>query len=71
MSNRLRRINNSAIAGVCGGFAYWLSIPTWIVRVVWILFTLAGGAGIIIYFLLALLMPRWKEDPLDYKDICC
>lgn len=70
MDRKLRKINNSALFGVCSGFAYWLGVPTWVIRIIWCLFTLAGGAGIIIYILLALFMPSWKEDPEDYEERC-
>ena len=71
MPRKLRRINKSAIAGVCSGFAYWLEIPTWIVRVLWLMSAFAGGTGIVIYLILAIFMPRWKEDPQDYDELCC
>lgn len=70
MGRKLRKINNSVFFGVCAGFAYWLGMPTWLLRLIWCLFTLAGGAGIIIYVLLAIFMPRWPEDPADYNEIC-
>jgi len=37
------------IAGVCGGFAEYLSIDPTIVRLVWIFFTIFGGVGILAY----------------------
>lgn len=46
------------IAGVCAGIAEYFKIDPSIVRVLWILFILLGGSGIIAYFLFWLIMPR-------------
>ena len=54
----LKRSNNKMIAGVCAGVAEYLGIDTTVVRIVWALFTLAGGAGIIAYLICLLLMPQ-------------
>ena len=51
---------NGALAGVCAGIAeYFGWDPTW-VRLIWVLFTLAGGSGLILYLIAAVIMP-----PLD------
>lgn len=54
----LRRSKNRSIAGVCGGFAnYFGGDPTfW--RLGAVLFTLAGGAGIVIYLVCWLVIPN-------------
>lgn len=45
------------IAGVCGGLAEYFAIdPTW-VRIIFILFFLVGGAALLIYLVLWLLVP--------------
>ena len=45
------------IAGVCGGLAEYFAIdPTW-VRIIFILFFLLGGAALLIYLVLWLLVP--------------
>lgn len=46
------------IDGVCGGIAEFLNIDPTIVRLVWILFAVCAGGGIIAYFIAALIMPR-------------
>lgn len=46
------------IAGVCAGIAEYFKIDPSIVRVLWILFILLGGSGIVAYFLFWLIMPR-------------
>lgn len=49
---------NEVLAGVCSGIANYFQIdPTWI-RLAWVLFTLAGGCGIIAYIIAALIIPK-------------
>ena len=54
----LRRSKSDGIvAGVCAGFSRFFGIDPIIIRIVLILFTLAGGAGILLYLLCWALMP--------------
>ena len=44
--------------GICGGLAERYGIdPTW-VRIAFVLATLAGGPGVVLYFVMALIVPR-------------
>ncbi len=52
------------IAGVCGGIAKFLNIDVTIIRLAWVLFTLAGGCGLIAYIIAALVMPN-EEDVIN------
>ena len=74
MKRELRRFNQSEaswLGGVCAGVAYALGIPTWIVRIIWFLFIVAGsGFGLVIYVLLWIFLPEWEKVPDDYKEIC-
>ncbi|MDY6313612.1 MAG: PspC domain-containing protein [Clostridia bacterium] len=45
------------ICGVCGGIAEYFGIDSTIVRLIWVLFILCFGTGILAYFLFALVMP--------------
>ena len=49
------------ILGVCGGIGEYLEIDPTIVRIVFILFSLAYGSGILAYFLLYLIIPKSPE----------
>lgn len=49
------------VDGVCGGIAEFLDIDPTIVRLIWIIFAVCAGGGIIAYFIAALIMPR-KSD---------
>lgn len=57
--------------GVCSGIAYWLGIPTGLVRILFLLSLFGYGVGICIYFILylGLLRLRWKEVPEDYEKV--
>lgn len=61
MGNEKRLCRSSSqkmLAGVCGGVAEYLGWDVTIVRVIWIVLTLAGGSGILLYLILWLVMPQ-------------
>ena len=59
MEKRLcRSRRNRTLAGVCGGIAEYLGWDPTLVRVAWIILTLLGGSGILIYLILWLVMPE-------------
>ena len=49
------------ICGVCGGFAEFFGIDATILRLLVVLFTLAGGSGVLFYIVAALIMPDEPE----------
>jgi phage shock protein C len=58
MNGKLYRSpNDRMIAGVCGGLGAYLGIDAGLVRLFFVLLTISGGAGILIYFLLWILIP--------------
>ena len=46
------------IAGVCGGLARRFSVNVTWVRLAFVLFTLLGGAGFLLYLFLWIIMPE-------------
>lgn len=59
MSKRLTLSStDKKLAGVCGGIAEYLGMDPTIVRVLWVVFTLMGGSGIIAYLIAMILMPN-------------
>ncbi|KOF55642.1 phage-shock protein [Clostridium sp. DMHC 10] len=50
--------DDKKICGVCGGIAEYFDVDSTIVRVLWILFIMAGGSGIIGYIICALVIPK-------------
>jgi phage shock protein C len=57
-----RNQTNKVIAGVCSGLGEYLHVDTTVVRLIWILLTVLGGAGIIAYILAYFIIP---EKPIE------
>ncbi|CAH2214750.1 PspC domain-containing protein [Tepidibacter aestuarii] len=58
-----KSIKDRKISGVCGGIAEYFDIDSTIVRLLWILFILLGGSGILAYIACSLIIPN---DPNVY-----
>jgi phage shock protein C len=64
MNKRLQRSRTEKmVGGVCGGLAEYFSVDPTIVRILWVLITLLGGAGIILYVILWVIMPLERPGP--------
>ena len=61
---------HAKLCGVCGGLAYMLEMPAWVVRLALVLSIVCLGIGIIPYILVAIFAPKWQTDPLDYSEVC-
>ena len=58
MTQLYRSNRNRTLFGVCGGIGERFGWdPTW-VRLAFVFATLAGGPGILVYFIMALVVPR-------------
>ena len=58
MEMRLHRsLSDRKIAGVCGGIAEYLGWDPTLVRLLWVVLTLLGGSGVLIYVVLWIVMP--------------
>jgi phage shock protein PspC (stress-responsive transcriptional regulator) len=56
---KLTRSNSDyLIAGVCGGLAEYFGIDPIIIRLVWLLIILAGGAGVVAYIVAWIIIPE-------------
>ncbi len=53
------------VAGVCGGFAEYLNIDPVLVRIGWVIITLFGGIGLLLYIAGVIIIP---DDP-EYKHV--
>ena len=59
MNKKLYKSNqNKMIDGVCGGIAEYFGIDPTVVRLIWALFSLMGGSGILAYIIAAIIIPR-------------
>ena len=62
MRERLYRSRTERMfLGVAGGLAEWFDLDPSFVRVAFVLVTLAGGAGVLIYIALAIIVPERPE----------
>ena len=62
MRERLYRSRSDRMLfGVAGGMADWLDVDPSLVRIVWALLILAGGVGLVLYIVAAIVIP---EEPL-------
>ena len=53
-----RSMNDKMLCGVCGGLGDYLGIDSTIVRLIWVVFTLCGGAGLLAYIIAAIIIPN-------------
>lgn len=50
--------DDKMLCGVCGGLGDYLGIDSTIVRLIWVVFTLCGGAGLLAYIIAAIIIPN-------------
>ena len=67
---KLRRSNNKMIAGICSGIAEYLGLDPTVVRVVYAALSIfsAGFPGLLLYIILAILMPEAERED-EYTDV--
>ena len=49
------------LAGVCGGIAEYFNVDPTLVRIAWVIASLAFGCGLLAYLLCAIIMPSKSE----------
>jgi len=58
MDKRLYKSNvNKMLCGVCGGIAEYFNLDPTLVRLGLVLFSLAGGSGVLAYIIAAVIIP--------------
>ncbi len=63
MDNRLYRSRtDSMLGGVCGGMGVYFRIDPTIIRILFILLTLAGGMGPLLYLILWVVFQRGADS---------
>lgn len=59
MKKRLYKSDkDKKVCGVCGGIANYFDVDPTVIRLAWVIFTLAGGSGLIAYIIAAIIMPE-------------
>ena len=49
------------VDGECGGIEEYFNMDASLVRILWVLFSLAGGSGILVYIIAAIILPRKSQ----------
>lgn len=49
------------IAGVCGGIGAYAVVDPTLIRLAFVLFSLMGGSGVLVYLILAIVVPLEPE----------
>lgn len=57
----LRSRSNRMLAGVCGGVAEYFNIDPTLVRIIYVILTFAGCAGLLVYIIMWLIIPEEKN----------
>ena len=66
MEKRLYRSRtDKKLTGVCGGLGEYLNMDPTIIRLIWVLISLAAGSGLIAYLICALVIPEKPDDIVD------
>ena len=63
-----RSEKNRIIFGVCGGLAEYFEVDPLLVRALFVLLSLGNGVGIVLYIILAVLMPKENDATEITKD---
>ena len=64
-SKLMRSEKNGQVLGVAAGLAKYFEMDVTIVRLLFVLFTLMGGPGILAYIILAIIMPEEGSASVD------
>lgn len=62
-----KSLTDRKLCGVCAGIAKYLNMDPTVIRLLWVLITFLGGAGVLAYVACALLIP---DEPYNsnYQD---
>ncbi len=69
MAKRLYKSSQKMLCGVCGGIAEYFNMDPTLVRLIWVVLTLSGGAGIIAYIVCALVVPDRPSSQADWGSV--
>ncbi len=69
MEKRLYRSRaDSMLGGVCAGLAAYFSVDVTLIRLLFVLFAVATGVGILAYFILWLVVPAEGQSATDFGE---
>lgn len=56
-----RNTSNKMLAGVCSGIGDYFGIDATLVRLGWVIFSLAGGSGVLAYIIALVIIPEGPQ----------
>jgi phage shock protein C len=69
MKNTLYRDEqNKVIGGVCAGLANYFGIDISLARVIFVLFSIVGGSGLLVYIIMWIVVPAAPYGEVSYGD---
>ncbi|MBU1197424.1 PspC domain-containing protein [Candidatus Micrarchaeota archaeon] len=63
---RLYRSKDRMIAGICGGIAKYLNVDVSLIRILWLIWVLMGGTGLIAYIIAWIIIPEEPSGRVKY-----
>ncbi|NLL43761.1 MAG: PspC domain-containing protein [Firmicutes bacterium] len=58
MPKRIYRSNDRKLGGVCAGIAEYFNLDPTLIRLLWVIFGLAYGSGLLAYFICWIIIPE-------------
>lgn len=58
-----RSMADKKLCGVCGGLGEYFDVDPTLIRLLWIVFTFMGGAGLLAYVICAIVVPQQGQLP--------
>ena len=58
-----RSITDKKLCGVCGGLGEYFEVDATLIRLLWVIFTFMGGAGVMAYIICAIIVPQQDQLP--------
>ncbi len=68
MERLTRSKEDQIIAGVAGGFAEYFQVDPVLVRLIFVILTLGGGSGVLVYIILWLVMPESGSESKSTQE---
>ncbi len=66
MEKKLYRVmEGKSLCGVCTGLAEYFNLDVSLIRVLWVILTLAGGAGLLAYIACAFIIPEKPDNSVE------
>ncbi len=59
----VRSSTNQMLCGVCGGIGEYFHVDPTVIRLLWVVFVLCAGSGILAYIIAAIIMPVESKLP--------